>query len=93
MHSVISKSLKGEKVHDFRKFLMVPVDIQKHSNRPHCLYLWFHHGSPVCSEHIRERECPYQFWNCPVKAKSKENIQPLADVITSQEQEKLSTSS
>ncbi|WP_146199713.1 hypothetical protein ACKUB1_10880 [Methanospirillum stamsii] len=39
----------------------------KHSNRPHCLYLWYIHGMPVCSEEKSNRECPYPFWKCPVR--------------------------
>jgi len=72
---------------------MSPEELNKHSNRPHCLYLWFLHGSPVCSEQIRERDCPYKFWTCPVKEKNGELIEPVTELITGQEQEKLPLSS
>lgn len=40
---------------------------EKHPNRPHCLYLWYLRGEPVCSEEIQNRECPYEFWRCEIK--------------------------
>ena len=51
----------------------VTTDTEKKMNRPHCLYLWYIHGNPVCSEEKSNRGCPYAFWKCPVKdAKSRE---------------------
>ncbi|NLV28115.1 MAG: hypothetical protein GXY48_13280 [Methanomicrobiales archaeon] len=42
-------------------------DHKKHPDRPHCLYLWYIHGKPVCSEEKSNRECPYPFWTCPIR--------------------------
>ncbi|HWQ68266.1 MAG TPA: hypothetical protein VN372_15535 [Methanospirillum sp.] len=47
-----------------------------HQNRPHCLYLWFLHGKPVCSEERYDRPCAYPSWMCPV-AKENQICEPM----------------
>ncbi|NLL10972.1 MAG: hypothetical protein GX268_08850 [Methanomicrobiales archaeon] len=53
------------------------VKSKKVPNRPHCLYLWFLHGMPVCSEEKCHRQCPYPFWKCPVKSHRPGAVQPM----------------
>jgi len=61
----------------------VTTNTEKHPNRPHCLYLWFLHGMPVCSEEKSNRQCPYPFWKCPVKQMQPDQIHSMAaDVVS-----------
>ncbi|NLW75654.1 MAG: hypothetical protein GXY18_04410 [Methanomicrobiales archaeon] len=59
------------------------TNTEKHPNRPHCLYLWFHHGTPVCSEEKSNRECPYPFWKCPVRGQKMSNQMMVTDAVMS----------
>ncbi|HOJ96187.1 MAG TPA: hypothetical protein PK024_05035 [Methanospirillum sp.] len=68
------------------------TNTEKHPNRPHCLYLWFLHGMPVCSEEKSNRLCPYPFWKCPVKEHQPAAIQPKASDAISEVSDRVTIS-